>query len=112
MSEKDIFDLECSDDISISCLKQLRGKGKYCLGTSELLDLFARKEQLSMDEMIVGLYRLYKVEKTRTWLTSTLYNLIRKNLVKKVKGSKSEFTRGDLWVKKKQSIISTRSGYL
>ena len=58
-----------------------------------LLDLFSVKSELSIDEIIVGLYRNNGLEKSRTWVSSTLYNLKRKNLIKKTDNKKGLYTR-------------------
>jgi len=90
--EKDIFDLSAIDDLPKKCAEELRliNIGKE---TKAVLDLFDIKNRLSIDEIIVGLYRLHKLEKTRTWVSSTLYNLSRKELVKKVEGTKGEYQK-------------------
>lgn len=56
--------------------------------TEKLLSLFEIKNQLSIDEMIAGLYRLHNLEKKRAWISTTLYNLRNKNVVKLVTGKK------------------------
>ena len=92
MSDTDIFNLEKTDDIPENFAKELRivsirEEAKLLLG------LFDRKNKLTIDEILVGLYRLYKLEKTRVWVSSTLYNLSRKNLVRKVSGTKGEYEK-------------------
>lgn len=89
----DIFDLSNLEGLPISCLNELK-PSRLSEDTKQLLDLFKHKSRLSFDEIIVGLYRLHKVEKTRTWVNSTLYNLSKKeNLIRKVKGSKGEYEK-------------------
>ena len=92
VNENNVFSLDNTDDIPESCVKELRGLNIRD-DTKSLLSLFDKKNRLSIDEIIVGLYRLYKLEKTRIWVSSTLYNLSRKNLVKKVEGSKGEYIK-------------------
>jgi hypothetical protein len=87
-----IFNLDRVDDLPDSCKKELklvniRDEGMMLLG------LFDIKNPLSFDEIIVGLYRLNKLEKTRTWVSATLYNLSKKGLVKKIKGKKGVYEK-------------------
>lgn len=80
MDNNDIFNLKNINDISASCKKNLKLNGLHD-DTKKLLDLFNIKQPLSIDEMIVALYRKFKIEKTRTWVSGTLYNLSRKKLI-------------------------------
>ena len=86
---EDIFNLDKIDDIPDGCQKELK-LFNIRSDTRQLLGLFERKNRLSIDEIIVGLYRLYKLERTRTWVSATLYNLSKKELVKKIPGTKGE----------------------
>jgi len=52
--------------------------------TRKLLLLFNLKKSLSLDEILVGLYRVHKIQKTRYWVNTTLYNLSKKNLIKRI----------------------------
>ncbi len=90
--EKDIFDLAKIDDIPKACADELR-LINISKETKLLLNLFEIKNRLSIDQIIVGMYRLHKLEKTRPWVSSTLYNLSRKGLVKKVEGTKGEYEK-------------------
>lgn len=40
-----------------------------------------------------GLCRLHKMEKTRTWVRSTLYNLSRKDLIRKIEGTQGGYEK-------------------
>lgn len=88
----EIFNLEKIDDLPEKCVKELKLLNIRD-DTKQLLALFERKKRLSIDEIIVGLYRLHKLEKTRTWVSATLYNLSRKDLVKKITGTKGEYEK-------------------
>lgn len=79
---KNIFDINNISDLSGDCKKQL--KNKFADETLRLLDLFERKPVLSISEVIVALYRLYKIVKSRTWVSTTLYNLGQKKLIKRI----------------------------
>ena len=92
MNENNIFDLTNVDDLPEDQKRQLklinvRDDAKNLLG------LFELKNRLSIDEIIVGLYRLHKMIKSRTWVSSTLYNLSKKSLIKKVDGSQGEYEK-------------------
>jgi hypothetical protein len=52
--------------------------------TKLLLELFEKKNELSIDEILVALYRAHNIQKTRTWVSGTAYNLSIKGLIKKV----------------------------
>lgn len=82
MMDKNIFNISDVSDIPDACRKSLKGKNIRD-DSQKLLSLFEMKEELSIDEIIVGMYRLFNIEKTRTWISSTLYNMGRKKLVKK-----------------------------
>lgn len=92
MESNDIFNLENTSDLTNDCKKQLKLLNMRD-DAKRLLELFDKKSPLSIDEIIVGLYRLYKLEKTRVWVSSTLYNLSRKNLIKKISGIKGEYEK-------------------
>lgn len=92
MSNENIFNLDKIDDIPDNCKKQLK-LINIRDDAKKLLDLFDKKQVLTIDEIIVGMYRLYKIEKTRIWVSSTLYNLSRKKLVKKIDGTKGEYEK-------------------
>lgn len=63
------------DEVRQECKKFFRND------TEQLLSLFDIKDSLNIDEIIIGLFRKYKLQKTRTWVSSTVYNLSRKNLL-------------------------------
>lgn len=90
-SEK-IFGLESTEDLPESCKSELRIMNVRD-ETMMLLNLFDLKSPLSFDEIIVGLYRLHKLEKTRVWVSATLYNLNKKGLVRKVEGKKGIYEK-------------------
>ena len=81
--EIDIFDLDVLEDIPDELRKSIKLKG-VGFSTEPILRLFDIKEVLSIDEIIVGLYRLHKVKKTRQWVSSNLYNLKRSGLIEKI----------------------------
>lgn len=52
--------------------------------TQKVLDLFLIKKKLSISEIMVALYRVYNLEKSRGWIATTLYNLAQKKYLKKL----------------------------
>jgi len=79
---KNNFDLKNIEDIPNNLKKELK-LNRISSHSKKLLSLFEKKNILCIDEIIVGLYRLYKLEKTRTWVSYTLYNLNKKiNIIK------------------------------
>jgi hypothetical protein len=74
-----IFDTQNIHDLPEFLKNQLK-KG-YGKDTEKLLSLFDLKETLNIDEIIVGLFRKYQLEKNRVWVTSTAYNLTRIKLL-------------------------------
>ncbi len=92
MSDTSVFDINKTDDLPESCKKNLKLLNMRD-ETKKLLDLFEIKNKLSIDEILVALYRLHKIEKTRSWVSSTLYNLSRKNLIKRIDGTKGDYEK-------------------
>ncbi len=93
MSENEnIFDLEDIGDLPESTVKQLRRLGLR-KNTQLLLELFEIKSQLSIDEILVGLRRKYDIKATRGWVSSTIYNLKRRDLLKRVDGEKKRYEK-------------------
>lgn len=82
MSEIKLFNYKDISDFPEECKQQLKPL-RVREQTKKLLELFDRKSPLSIDEIIVGFYRLYNINKTRSWVSSSFYNLCKKNLIKK-----------------------------
>lgn len=80
-----IFDLNEISDLSPGCKNQL----KLVKTLDELecvLDLFVLKNELTINEILVGLYRQYNLEKSRFWVSGTLQRLKRKKLIASNRG--------------------------
>jgi hypothetical protein len=81
--KNEIFDLDDLNDLPEEVKKHVRPLGlRLC--TMRLIDLFELQPQLSIDEIIVGLSRKYKINKSRSWVTSTIYNLKKRNVIRRV----------------------------
>jgi hypothetical protein len=85
MNDINIFDLEDVSDLPASIVKRTVNHGvsgrPY---TGIIMGLFAIKSTLSINEIIVALYRAHKMDKSRTWVGNILYRMKKKGLVKKV----------------------------
>lgn len=92
-----IYDTDNTDDLPDSVLKnikQIRG-GKRGLKNQVsiiILELFNDKKTLNIDEVIVALYRKYKVEKTRVYVQNKLYSLYACGYLVKEKGDQSTYS--------------------
>lgn len=78
----DIFNLDNTSDIAKEVSAELNLRSTVT-DTRRLLDLFNLKNKLTSNEILVALYRLHKIKKTRTWVHGTLYALLKKNLLQK-----------------------------
>jgi len=86
---KNIFDLKDTSDCPDLKLKLLNIR----LRTKNLLSLFDIKSPLSIDEILVGLFRKYDVIEKRSWVNYTLYNLSNKGYVIKLPKTKGVYER-------------------
>lgn len=78
-----LFDLKNLDDLPEDVKKEVAPLGLR-KDTEMLLSLFDIKNQLSIDEIVVGLMRKHGLKKKRSWVSSTIYNLKRRNIIKKI----------------------------
>lgn len=81
--EKNIFNLKEINDLPKNVSKEIKINKRHDVAR-KLLSLFDIKKELSINEILVGLYRVYKIVKTRIWVSSTLYNLKRSNIIKNI----------------------------
>jgi len=87
-----LFDIEDTSDLTEGCKIHLK-LDNLRPDTKKLLDLFLKKQKLSIDQILVGLNREHKMEKKRNWVTATLYNLSQKNKVRKVVGEQGVYEK-------------------
>jgi len=80
---KNVFELGDITDIPDDLKSNLKTMESTCPKTSNILKLFEIKSELTIDEILVGLYRMFGHKKTRVWVSSSLYNLSRKKMVTK-----------------------------
>lgn len=91
-NETDIFDLTDIEDLPGVVQKELRLLGLRN-DTEKMLSLFEIKPQLTVDEILVGLKRKYNIQKTRGWISSTAYNLKRRDILRKADGKIPKYER-------------------
>lgn len=93
MNEINLFDLNLTDDLPAEVKGNLKPTRLH-ENSLKMMELFDLKKELSIDEIIVGFYRKFKLEKSRSWLSTTLYNLSKQGFIHKVKGKKGVYTKG------------------
>lgn len=73
---KDIFNIESVADLPEVCQKQIKHKKNHAHPDKQkLLELFDMKNPLTINEIIAGLYRVYGIERSRTWVYNKLNGL-------------------------------------
>lgn len=92
---EDIFSLENTDSLPEEVKSQIY-VNSLKKGSKMLLELFSIKSELSIDEIIVGYYRKFDLIKSRTWVSSNLYNLSKKGMIYKVKGKKGVYKKSEI----------------
>jgi hypothetical protein len=85
--EQNVFDIESTEDLPESCRKQIVNLNTVKTRTTLVFEMFDIKEQLTVNEILVAMYRLHKISATRDYIASILCILIKKNLVRKVSGT-------------------------
>lgn len=80
--EKNIFDLENTDDLPIQIKKTVSNK-RYLI-TSSVIDLFNKKNKLSITEIVVGIYRINKIILTRQVVSTALSHLCALKKLKRI----------------------------
>lgn len=76
MNKDEIFCMTNTEDLPKEVKKELRAiEGSKKIITKLIIQLFLIKSPLSVDEILIGLYRVHKIVKTRSWLSSSLFHL-------------------------------------
>jgi hypothetical protein len=78
-----IFDTVKTEDLPSELLEQLKNNALNSYDT-KIMSFFIYKKELNIDEILIALFRKYKIIKTRAWLSNRLYFLSQKNKVKKI----------------------------
>lgn len=87
-----IFDLQELKDIPPE-LKKMVNRVQINANTRKVLALFELKNILSIDEILIGLYRCHNIIQSRVWLSSVLYNLAKRKSIKRIKGKRGAYER-------------------
>ena len=83
MMNDDIFDIKNIDDIDEITKKYIKTRHRDCKKSMEVLSLFEIKNILSIDEILVGMYRKYRKIVTRAYIRNKMFFLKEKGLIKK-----------------------------
>ena len=80
-SNKNIFDLSDISDLSDTMKSSLLRKKNY--NRYYIVELFKMKLTLNLDEVSVGLFRKFKIQKNRNNLTTILSKMVKDGILKK-----------------------------
>lgn len=97
IGELDLFKIDISD-IPKECRRELKNikperkvREKKERKSSTIEDLFHFKQRLTIDEVIIALYRLGEGIKKRQYIYGHMYYLIKLNIIRKVEGEQGTF---------------------
>lgn len=86
-----IFDMENIDDLPEDLKGKMRDKKTGLINyQKKVINLFKEKNILTIDEIIVGLFRLHNIVKTRISVSSVLFSIQKKELIKRIDSGKYE----------------------
>jgi predicted transcriptional regulator len=84
----DIFDLSNIEDLPSNLVGQLKLASEI---DDKVLNLFSMaKSPLNLTQLLVGFYRQYNEEKTRNYMMTLCYRLVKKGFLEKT-GKKGEY---------------------
>lgn len=86
ISAKDAFNLTYLDDLPEIVRTKLGVTPLRGIVSHVFTELFNLSSTLSLDEMQVGLYRIFGLEKSRDWISSAAYQMRNKGMIKNVPG--------------------------
>lgn len=75
-----IFDLTITNDLPPELQKTINRKTNRPI-TGIIIDLFNIKSRLSLNEILVGLYRKHNILHPKGWLANHIYNLKKRNIL-------------------------------
>lgn len=96
MYKENIFDIKNTEDLPEDIKKNIRkiGDGREINeDTKRLMKLFDLKNPLSIDEIIVSLYRLHGIQKDRRWICYTINNWVTRGVFRPEKGKKGVYKK-------------------
>ena len=80
---KNIFDLKNTNDVPAEVLKSVSGRSYRGGVTAMYINLFELKNKLTLDEIVIALFRAYGITKKRSLIYSQVYYLVRKGILKR-----------------------------
>jgi hypothetical protein len=89
--KQDLFDLDNIKDAPEDVKSELKFP-KAVSTPTQILELFAIKDTLSVNEIIIGLYRKFKIKKARSTVALTVTRLRSQGIIKKAKGVAGSYT--------------------
>lgn len=75
MSEENIFNARIIDDLPESLQEQVWLAGRTH-DTKRLVSLFDIKQELTLAEILIGMFRKFGIEKQKKWAVANIHNLI------------------------------------
>ena len=106
MSEN-MFNTANLDDLPQELKNELKKKNLNS-GDEKILSLFSEKNELSIDEILIALYRKYKIVQKRTWVSNRLFVLSKAGQVGKIKKGRYKINK-NVWfclqIIKKEYIV-------
>lgn len=91
MNNLALFDLKNLSDLDSAVICELKSH-KQSEPDSQILSLFKIKRDLTVDEIIVGLARRYRLKKPRHWVVSRLYILAQRGFIHRIRGKKGLYS--------------------
>ena len=85
-----IFELENLRGLSKGLISELKTR-RFSEDSRKFLSLFEIEEELSIDHILVGMARKYKLNKKRLWVISTIFNLKKAGLIEVVENKKQTY---------------------
>ncbi len=91
LSNDVLFNMDNINDVPPEIRKHIHGNEVRGAASSLVYDLFKRKPRLSIDEILVSLWRLFEIKRDRAWVTSSTNTLKNLGLVRSIPGVKGEY---------------------
>lgn len=88
---QDLFDLDNIKDAPEDVKSELKFP-KVISTPTQVLELFAIKDTLNVNEIIIGLYRKFKIKKARSTIAIIVTRLRSQGIIKKTKGIAGSYT--------------------
>ena len=90
MNEESTFNLDNIVDLPEEVIAELRFFHLHP-ATRNIINLFKVKKHLSVNEVLVGLFRKYRLIRTQRWVHTAFYRMKNKKIIKNVTGKTGYF---------------------